>query len=299
MVPYKALCILSLIFLGIPSFAAPIYPMITGLKGEAKVLVKTAEGLPSLLYEGERFFYRTGKIGETLQEGNVVICDSACRVKLVYPSGTTLYVAPGTAFRVVRMEADSKGESSLLDLFYGRLRALVSKKRTADFKVKTAAVISGVRGTDFMISAIASQGSQIVVLSGVVDADPVRPEEKSVTLKSQQTLTETGTGEFALSPATKPQVLSAFETTAVPAAENPAEPAVKAEAQSKAVLIEELKIAQPQVYKILSDPAQMGVTDLNRKLIEQPLKKAKPSAGGMTESFNRDLENYKKVDEEK
>jgi hypothetical protein len=289
--------LVACVFLISSADAASVLPMITAIKGEAKILVKEAkDGLPSLLYEGEKFYYRPGKIGERLNAGTMIICDNTCRVKLVYPSGTSLYVAPGTALKIVAAEHTPQGGTGILNLFYGRIRALVSKKRTATFNVKTPGVVTGVRGTDFLIRHVSGQGTEVTVLSGTVDVKPVIETEKAQIVQANQTAIETPQGQVEVSGATKPQILSALEATAVPFTDNP-EPEVKtAEAQSKTTLLEELKIAQPEVYQTLKDPEALSTPELNRKLVDRPLKKAKASPGGMTESFEKDLENYKKLE---
>ncbi|MGZ3722994.1 MAG: hypothetical protein ACXVA9_08700 [Bdellovibrionales bacterium] len=135
----RQLFILMTLIISCSAGAVPALPTIVALKGEAQVLAKAAvAGLPSLLYEGEKFFYVKAKIGLKIEKDSIIICSSDCRMKLVYPSGSSIYVAPGATFRVLLAEDGPQGEKSILLLLFGRLRSLVSKSHTQSWKCAPA-----------------------------------------------------------------------------------------------------------------------------------------------------------------
>lgn len=278
--------------------AGTALPSIVGFKGDAKVLFKTGQNLPSLLFEGERFYYSPAKLGMKVEVGSIIICSSDCRIKLVYPSGTSIFIAPGTTFQVMTAESEGSKESSTLKLLYGRIRALISKTQTKKFEVRTPSVVTGVRGTDFLTRHIPSQGSEIAVLSGQVQVAPVEASKPKLDLKPRESVVEDAKGDFKVEAVTKAQVISAYEATVVPVPKN--EPAIQAlEEKSKINLIEELKASQPVVYEALADAKALSTDQLNRKLIEEPLKKARSrkQMGHQPEAFDQDLEKYKKLEE--
>lgn len=277
------------------AMAGPALPTVVGLKGDAKVLTKKGENLPALLYEGEKYFYFRPKIGQQIEVGNLISCSSDCRIKLVYPSGTSIYVAPGTTFQVLKAEEGSKGESSILQLLYGRIRSVVSKTHTSQWSIRTRSAVSGVRGTDFLTHHIQGQGTEVSVLSGKVEVQSLEGAKATVALTPNQSTTQDAHGDFTAQPLTKAQVLTALETTVVPVA--PAEAGIQdLDAKSKAVTIDEIRQSQPEVFREIKDPERLNMEELNRKLIERPLIDAKSTSAknATPESIDKDLENYKK-----
>jgi len=288
--------LLILIIFSSPAGAVPALPIIVGLKGEAQVLSKTAgAGLPSLLYEGEKFYYEKAKIGMKIEKNSMVICSSDCRMKLVYPSGSSIYVAPGATFRVLLAEDGPAGEKSILLLLFGRLRSLVSKTHTRSWEVRTRTALSGVRGTDFLTRYAPIEGTEVTVLGGQVDVKPVDQKNANVVLAAQQSVSQNASGNFVTNQSSKAEVLSAYETTLVPRAPASEQPSVQPlEEKAKTVALEELRVSHPEVFNKIDKPAAMDPEELNRKLIEQPLERAKSSAATAVEPFTKDLDNYKK-----
>jgi hypothetical protein len=276
--------------------ADPALPIIVGLKGDAQVLSKAAvAGLPSLLYEGEKFYYVKAKIGLKVEKNSIIICSSDCRMKLVYPSGSSIFVAPGATFRVLEAEEGPQGEKNILLLLYGRLRSLVSKTQTRSWEVRTRSAISGVRGTDFLTRSAPTEGTEVTVLGGKVDVKPVEKGKSEIMLASQQSVSQTAAGDFVTNQSSKAEVLSAYETTLVPPAPVAERPAVQPlEEKAKTVALEELRVSHPEVFKKIENPAALAPEELNRKLVEQPLEKAKSEGRGKAEPFTEDLDNYKK-----
>ncbi|MGZ3722995.1 MAG: hypothetical protein ACXVA9_08705 [Bdellovibrionales bacterium] len=161
--------------------------------------------------------------------------------------------------------------------------------------MRTRTAVSGVRGTDFLTRYAPTEGTEVTVLGGKVDVKPVDEKKTKVLLSSHQSVSQTTSGEFVTSQASKAEVLSAYETTLVPAASESEKPSVQPlEEKAKTVALEELRISQPEVFNKIKNPADIAPEELNRKLIEQPLQKAKSEAAGTVEPFTKDLDAYKK-----
>lgn len=269
--------------------ATPVFPIVVSLKGDVKVLTNTGENLPSMLYEGNRYFYRKARIGMQIDEGSVVLCAPDARIKLVYNSGTSLWLGPGTMMKIVRVESAAVGENSTLDLVYGKLRSLVYKSKDAQWQVRTPSAVDGVRGTDFVSSYSALGGHQVTVISGVVEVKPTAHPNEKRDVKADQAARETAEGKITVEPISKVQVLSAYELTAIPSpAKEEKAKVVELETKSRALLVREL----PHDAKAME---AMSDADLNRKVIDAHLQKAKGET--KLSPFSHDLNNYKKMDE--
>ena len=284
-------------------------PTVVSIKGKVQVLAKTGENMPSMLYEGEKYFYQDARIGLKVNEGALVVCANDARAKLVYPSGSSLWIGPGSMLKVTKVESTAQKESSYLLLIYGRVRSLISKTKDSRFEMRTPTAISGVRGTDFMTSYSAINGTEVSVLSGQVVVTPTLPAKVSPTppqptlLNTSQSLRETSQGGLKVDAISKVEVISAYEMTVIPPPPTPVEKSVEPEvtqleSKSKAVVIEELKKSQPELAKAL--PPSVTPEELNRKVIEKHLEKAKSTNKAPADVPSHDLENYKKhMDEQK
>jgi hypothetical protein len=292
-----------LMFNGTRSSAEPALPAVVALKGQVQVLEKTGTDLPSMIYEGERFYYRGAKIGMTIHEGAVMLCAMDARAKLVYPSGTSIWLSSGSMVKIIKAEKAVAGESSVVDLVYGHLRALVAKPKGATWQVRTKSAIDGVRGTDFVSSYSPVTGHEVTVMSGVVEVQAAGKTSPVEQVKPDESLNEVSPGKFQVEPIKKVQVLSAYEMTVIPPPAKAAEPesqVVSLEAKSRELVANEIRVAQPEVYKAIQDPSKVSTEDLNRKLVEAHLEKAKSANGQAPQKpFTHDLDNYKKLDDGK
>ena len=294
---------LLFIFTTMAYAATPGLPTIVALKGQVKVLSANGVNMPSMIYEGEKFYYQEARIGLKVPEGSLVTCANDARAKLVYPSGTSLWVGPGSMMKVVKGEPAAAGGTSYLSLVYGRVRAMVTKQKESVWQLKTPGAINGVRGTDFVTGYSPVTGTETSVLSGKVEVSPVVKTQPKVTLASAQSVREVpSSGALKVVPLQKTEVISAYELTVIPPPNTPIQPEVKTEVaqledQSKKVVIEELRKSQPEAAKDL--PPTITAEQLNRKVIERPLQKAQASSKNTPlELPNHDLDNYKKFMDE-
>jgi hypothetical protein len=281
------------------AWATLVMPTVVALTGHVQILTKTGAGLPSMLYEGEKLFYREARIGMQIPDGAIVWCPNEAKAKLVYPSGTSLWIAPGSMVKIVKVEQEPVGESSILNVMYGRLRSLVTKSPKAKWQVYTPSAVEGVRGTDFVTGYSPVTGHEVSVISGVVDVKPLKQEAPAQPVKQDQTAHETAPGKIELKPISTVAVLSAYELTVIPApakeAEPPPEQVKQLETKSSQLVREEVRESVPEVYKSFADPEKTPAEDLQRALTEKHIHSAKPANGATPgKKFDQDLNNYKK-----
>ena len=110
--------------------------------------------------EGKRFsVIRDGKpvsysadspevIGLPIQRGDILQTAADTYLEIsIHPISASVQLAENTTFRC---DADESGMKSEGKLYYGRVRAKVSKlAESATYKISTPALVAGVRGTDF------------------------------------------------------------------------------------------------------------------------------------------------------
>lgn len=119
--------------------------------------------------------------GDMVFEGDIIRTksDGYAEIKLI--DGSTLKLAPKGRLQISKMllKKDGSRESSIINLFKGKLRSIVSKSKKkwklaswfdADFKVNTATAVVGVKGTDFVTVYIPEMGFTVVTVEegGVV-----------------------------------------------------------------------------------------------------------------------------------
>jgi len=146
------------------------------LKGDVKLLKKpTAEdkNAPQAVYEGETYVWYPAKIGRRVSPNEVVQTGPNGKAKLVFTNGDHFVVGPGTSFTVPTVANAKTKEPSKLNMFYGKIRAMVSKGGPrSNMQIKTISATAGVRGTDFFISESGNSGCKITVMRGKVQVKP-------------------------------------------------------------------------------------------------------------------------------
>lgn len=173
---------------------------------------------PSFAYEGEdikagtittikgsvsTFHRETGKIttvseGDTIYQGDSLRTKSRSYAEVTLEDGSTLKIAQNSRIRITEFLLGDNGErkSSIIKLFRGKLRALVSKVSAVsatsflkaafgssggNFAVSTPTAVIGVKGTEFL--AIHEKGrSSVFVDSGEVEYWNTSNPDSSVTV---------------------------------------------------------------------------------------------------------------------
>jgi hypothetical protein len=138
---------------------AHVAPVIESTEGERVVTIRSADGV-----------MRVGRIGTSIEFGDTLKTGPRTSVKVRYPDGSKLLIAPSTEMLI----AQSSARSYEYDLARGRVRGLIQKQSGSkkQFYFKTKAAVMGVRGTDFVMEATqvtARAPTEVHTLQGVVE----------------------------------------------------------------------------------------------------------------------------------
>ncbi len=301
---------------------------ITKLMGSVQVFTHPSKTLPTkkdnadgstALFEGEYFQVRDAKVGDQVEEGNILRTKPSSRARVVYENGDQILVAPGTAYRI---HWEPKTDTAAaLDLMYGKIRGVVSKEGPrSKFTIRTKAATLGVRGTDFFVSENPSTGeTQVSVIRGSVEVKPVvaagKPPAAPIEVKMGYTVSTTSptvtadASELAkaeLKATSKEEFAVIEKISSVPAAEpTGAKTEIKTDKnieklEKKAIetTANDIKNYQPELYaKVSGSLSKMSsVEDLNAKSLSnlsvnapsRPVKKRKPNLREMDTDEDQD-----------
>lgn len=168
------LCLMILITTPLSTWAAPQIGTIVHSKGSVQILTKprqvSGNRSPEVLYEGLYFKREQARLGSKVSAGDVLQTGPEGQAKIIFKNGDQLSIGQGTSYRLLgKNKGDAKSSSGVLDVFYGKVRAIISKKGPRkDLKVKAQGTVAGVRGTDFYVFSH-PYGSKITVLRGQVE----------------------------------------------------------------------------------------------------------------------------------
>jgi hypothetical protein len=134
-------------------------PVIESAEGERVVTIRAADGTA-----------RVGTVGSAVEFGDTVKTGPRTSVKVRYPDGSKLLIAPSTEMLV----GQGSARSYEYELTRGRVRGLIQKQseNKKQFYFKTKAAVMGVRGTDFVMEAAgaaAKTPTEVHTLKGVVE----------------------------------------------------------------------------------------------------------------------------------
>ena len=240
-------------------------------KGDVKIL--RAPSLkpsgPFLVYEGKKYSYEKAKIGRKVRGTELIQTGTDGRAKVVYPNGDHFNLGPGTSMSmpVETRNANGKKTGSKLNLFYGRVRSLISKggPRTK-LKVKTPSATAGVRGTDFFLRHNPTEGSQLSVLRGEVS---LRDTKKNAASSKAVKVKKGFTAKVESRPTAKPQKVKVELATKEEIVEIQKETALKPNEKIIEKLPEPIK---KEVEKLSKKSTEAVVADIKKddpKLYEE------------------------------
>lgn len=153
-----------------PTFAQVHIGTLTSLKGDVKILSrKGSSGSKVLRYEGQTYKYKKARIGRKVRPKEIILTGPSAKAKVVFPNGDHFHIGPGSSMTVPAKRGSKASKGSHLKLYYGKVRALISKKgprKNLILRSKTA--VAGVRGTDFFFSESGVHGTKLTVLRGSV-----------------------------------------------------------------------------------------------------------------------------------
>jgi hypothetical protein len=253
-------------------------------------------------FEGEYYLIQDAKVGNRVENGNIVRTLPGAQTKVIYDNGDQFYVGPGTAYRVSwndKAKADNADKlDTKINLMYGRLRGVISKDGPRKkLQIRTRAATMGVRGTDFFIADNGPNGeTEVSVLRGSVEVKPVNGSTQEIKTGMSASVTQ----KLEVRETTKEDLNGIQKASTLPVPQ--ATPSAQiAELEKKAVNVttQDIKTYQPEIYKQLAaELAQVSRAEqLNTKLIEiasvkapsAPPKRRKPRITELKESDEGDL----------
>ncbi|MCB9025384.1 MAG: FecR domain-containing protein [Bdellovibrionaceae bacterium] len=111
-----------------------------------------------------------------LKTGDIVKTDKGSRVQLV-DGENQLWLGPGSTFTIQESQIS---KSQVLNLLYGKMRAVIQKGEGRKYRFKTKSVVAGVRGTEFFMSS-EEEGDFVCTLEGEVQVTTKEGDKISVT----------------------------------------------------------------------------------------------------------------------
>lgn len=142
----KTLSVLIFLVVGAVLLAQAPYATIVYAEGQQFSLIRG--GMPvSYRVENPEVFGLAIERGDILQTGP----DTHLEIS-IQPISASVQIAENTSFRC---DADESGMNSRGELYYGRVRAKVSKLTgSSSYRIRSPALVAGVRGTDFGLDHI-------------------------------------------------------------------------------------------------------------------------------------------------
>lgn len=260
------------------------------------------------LFEGEYYVIQDAKVGDRVENGNIVRTLPGAQAKVLYDNGDQFYVGPGTAYRIAWNENAKPGKlDTKMNLMYGRLRGVVAKEGPRHkLQIKTRAATMGVRGTDFFIADNGPNGeTEVSVLRGAVEVVPAKEKAKPQEIKTG--MSASVTEKLEVRQTTKEDLSGIQKASTLPAPQEAAPPKI-VELEKKAIDVtaKDMERYQPELFKQIS--AEMGnmtqAQQLNTKMIEivavkapaAPPKRRKPRITELKDTDESDFyDKYFKV----
>ncbi len=268
------------------------------LSNPSKKIIKKGK---TVLYEGTYYNLANAKPGMRIQNGNILRTGNKSKAKIVYKNGDQFNIGEGTAYEVLwKKDNNNKKESSTtVNLIYGTLRGIVSKKGPRNnMKVKSRNAVMGVRGTDFHISQKGTSGeTSVTVIRGEVKVTdkPIKaskeaPKEIKVkqgfsalvkTLEARRKSKVTHITKIDLNQTTKNQLVSIHKDSKVkPQAQDlvtdkkMSNELKKLEKKAVDTTLEDIKEYQPAVYEKMVKAKVDSIDKVNATVVAQAFKVA-------------------------
>lgn len=268
---------------------------LTQLQGDVKIFSNPSRSVdgpaPRALFEGEYYSVRPAKIGDQVEQGNILRTAPDAAAKIVFDNGDQFHVGGGTAYRV-KWDQDSAQGKTGVQLMHGKLRAVLEKGGPRSrMVIRARGATMGVRGTDFFVSDEGAKPRlEVTVLRGEVQVQPTAPQAKAIPVKAGFAAVVPRAELKAISaPATAPaptlrraseahirgiQKASQVQDSAAPVSEEVAEKLKVLEAKAVETTLKDIKVHDPEMYAQIKDRKVASVDELNQQAAEVVAKKA-------------------------
>ena len=160
MIIKRVLSILSLSLISFGLMAATPYATINYAEGSSFLLIRDGKSSKILVDAPE-------VLGMELKSGDILQTSASTFLEISIKSiAAIVQVAENTSFKC---SVDSSGVQVTGELYYGRVRAKVTKLAgTSAFHISTPSLVAGVRGTNFGCDAIATRPQNVMVITNRV-----------------------------------------------------------------------------------------------------------------------------------
>ncbi len=163
---------------------------ITRINGSVEIFTDPSSSLRpgKVKFEGKYFKLKKAKIGDEIQKGNIIRTAPNSKAKVVFDNGDQINVGPGSSYQVDWNQNSQNAEVAQpqINLKYGKIRSVISKKGPRKkLRIRTRSATMGVRGTDFYVSDVVSEGgTRVSVIRGKVKLQPKTPQAPPVEVKN-------------------------------------------------------------------------------------------------------------------
>jgi len=254
------------------------------------------------LFEGEYYQVREAKIGDLVDQGNILRTVPGGRARVIFENGDQYNLGSGTAYRVNwgGLGPDANNGKPALKLMYGKLRGIIEKGGPrSKLTIRSRSATMGVRGTDFFISDDGvGGGTQVSVLRGEVDVRPLasaidpKSELKAVSVKAGSTADITLPKPLpAIRKTTQEDLADIKQSSRISQAISPE----MAPLEKKAVetTIKDIQKTDPTLFAKLDIGAAKSTEEINAKIVDH-FTPAAPKALSKKKPGRAELENLEK-----
>ncbi len=251
---------------------------------------------PHALFEGMYYSVKTAKVGDVVENGDIIRTAPGAKARVVYQNGDQFNVGSATSYKIA-WNKDSGKSDVRIQLMYGKIRGIISKGGPRNrLRVRTVSATMGVRGTDFYIFESVGKGTEVSVLRGAVGVKPAAGKAPAAEIKAGfSAAVNAATSAPAVSGANPPlvqpsielfktskqeiqEIQKASEISQVPVAQQSTTVAAL-ESQAVQTTLNDIKEHDPVLYsKIQAAPAALSVEDLNRQSLQAAVEQAPVSS---------------------
>ncbi|MFH1824237.1 MAG: FecR family protein [Candidatus Firestonebacteria bacterium] len=136
------------------------------------------------------------------------------KAELKFSNGTTLNLRENSNLDLVQIKSTNNSQNSILKLFFGKIKAKVSKLNQDDsFEIHSPKVIAAVKGTEFVMETT-NEETEVLVLEGIVALSDILREKEIFIKENEKAYFKEGllNNPRELSPEEQKTIKEIFET---------------------------------------------------------------------------------------
>lgn len=315
----KTLIVLILVIVNMTIASASHIGRVIKKQGSAELYFNPSKKVtgngPHVLFKGLYYNFKKIKLGEKINNGNIIKTNKDSKLKIVYKNGDQFNIGEATSFEI-KWKSSSKPPKG--NLIYGSIRGIISKTGArSGLLIKSKSAVMGVRGTDFNFTQRGTSGkSAISVIRGRVNVASTQEPNKKMNIEQGfsaelvgDKLATTPLKKLTISRTTKEDLIkiqkdSRIEKQKEDRTNNKAIQAdiLQLETQAKKATLVDIKEYQPEVYRVIKDKKINSIDAINTTVLTKayevaPTKKNKPGFEDMDLKLDEDAyDKYFKVE---